>query len=168
MIRTLDNTPDLDSRQLAAYMVGRDIDLQVEKSESQLGEVVLKLENVCADPVYESSGVKNISFELRRGEILGIAGVDGNGQEDLSELIMGLRKLTSGKITMLGQDVSGFNTRKMRNLPIGYIPADRNHAALVLDFPFSKTWRLIIQIVRLMEVSGRSIIERLHRLRSKS
>lgn len=134
MIRTLDNTPDLDSRQLAAYMVGRDIDLQVEKTECHPGEVVLKLENVCANPVYESSGVKNISLELHRGEILGIAGVDGNGQEDLSELIMGLRKLTSGKITVLGQDVSNYNTRKMRSLPIGYIPADRNHAALVLDF----------------------------------
>lgn len=84
MIRTLDNTPDLDSRQLAAYMVGRDINLQVEKSKCEPGEVVLKLEHVCADPVFESSGVKDISLELRRGEILGIAGVDGNGQEDLS------------------------------------------------------------------------------------
>ena len=134
MIRTLDNTPDLDSRQLASYMVGRDISLQVDKKESVPGETVLKLENVCADPVFESSGVHDISFELRRGEILGLAGVDGNGQEDLSELIMGLRRLTGGKMTILGQDVSGYNTRKMRNLPIGYIPADRNHAALVLDF----------------------------------
>ncbi len=80
-------------------MVGRDINLQVEKSKCEPGEVVLKLEHVCADPVFESSGVKDISLELRRGEILGIAGVDGNGQEDLSELIMGLRRLTSGKIT---------------------------------------------------------------------
>lgn len=134
MIRTLDNTPDLDSRQLAAYMVGRDINLQVEKSKCEPGEVVLKLEHVCADPVFESSGVKDISLELRRGEILGIAGVDGNGQEDLSELIMGLRRLTSGKITVLGKDVSKYNTKKMRKMPIGYIPADRNHAALVLDF----------------------------------
>ena len=134
MIRTLDNTPDLDSRQLAAYMVGRDINLQVEKSKCEPGEVVLKLEHVCADPVFESSGVKDISLELRRGEILGIAGVDGNGQEDLSELIMGLRRLTSGKFTVLGKDVSKYNTKKMRKMPIGYIPADRNHAALVLDF----------------------------------
>lgn len=134
MIRTLDNTPDLDSRQLAAYMVGRDINLQVEKSKCEPGEVVLKLEHVCADPVFESSGVKDISLELRRGEILGMAGVDGNGQEDLSELIMGLRRLTSGKITVLGKDVSRYNTKKMRKMPIGYIPADRNHAALVLDF----------------------------------
>lgn len=134
MIRTLDNTPDLDSEQLAAYMVGRDIDLEVEKTECRPGEVILKLEDVCADPVCESSGVHHVSFELRRGEILGMAGVDGNGQEDLSELIMGLRKLTSGKITVLGQDVSSYSTKKMRNLPIGYIPADRNHAALVLDF----------------------------------
>ena len=117
MIRTLDNTPDLDSRQLAAYMVGRDINLQVEKSKCEPGEVVLKLEHVCADPVFESSGVKDISLELRRGEILGMAGVDGNGQEDLSELIMGLRRLTSGKLQFWGRMSADTIRRKCGKCP---------------------------------------------------
>jgi simple sugar transport system ATP-binding protein len=134
MIKTIDNTEHLNSGQLASYMVGRDITLQVDKKECCPGEVVLSLEHTYADAVSESSGVKDISFELRRGEILGIAGVDGNGQEDLSEMIMGLRKLTQGKISILGTDVSDCNTKKIRSLPIAYIPADRLHAALVLDF----------------------------------
>ncbi len=156
MIRTLPNSPDLDSRLLASYMVGRDINLQVEKKTCVPGDVVLSLEHACADPVFESCGVKDISLELRRGEILGMAGVDGNGQEDLSELIMGLRKLKSGKITILGQDISNYSTKQIREMPIGYIPADRNHAALVLDFslqlnmainhpdkkPYGSKWRL--------------------------
>ncbi len=156
MIRTLPNSPDLDSRLLASYMVGRDINLQVEKKKCEPGEVVLSLDHVSADPVFESCGIKDISLELRRGEILGMAGVDGNGQEDLSELIMGLRKLKSGKIMILGEDVSDYDTKKIREMPIGYIPADRNHAALVLDFslqlnmalnhpdkkPFGSKWKL--------------------------
>jgi len=82
--------------------------------------------------VMGSSGLKDISLEVRRGEIVGIAGVDGNGQTDLSELIMGLRKLKKGTIEFLGKDISGASTRKMRNLPIGYIPPDRLHAAMVM------------------------------------
>lgn len=134
LVETFDNTPALDSRQLASHMVGRDIKLQVNKKNCCPGEVVLSLAHAFAEPICESSGIHDISFELRRGEILGIAGVDGNGQEDLSEMIMGLRKLSGGKIHILGQDISGYNTKKIRDMPIGYIPADRHHAALVLDF----------------------------------
>lgn len=135
MIRTLPNSPDLDSRQLASYMVGRDISLNIDKVEKEPGDAVLILDHVSADPVAESPGVRDITLKLCRGEILGIAGVDGNGQEDLSELIMGLRKLKSGKIRILGEDTSEYDTKKIRQMPIGYIPADRNLAALVLDFP---------------------------------
>ena len=134
MIKTLDITPDLSTKQLAAYMVGRDINLQIDKAECHPGESVLHLEGACANPVAESAGVKNITLDVHRGEIVGIAGVDGNGQTDLAELIMGLRKLSSGKISFLGKDVSNCGTKRMRELPIGYIPADRNHAALILDF----------------------------------
>ncbi|MDR2156505.1 MAG: ABC transporter ATP-binding protein [Clostridiales Family XIII bacterium] len=134
MVDTIDNTPDLNSRQLATHMVGREIKLQVEKKPCCPGEVVLSLDHTFADAAGESCGIKDISFELRRGEILGIAGVDGNGQEDLSEMIMGLRKLTKGKICILGEDVSNSSTKKIRGMSIGYIPADRLHAALVLDF----------------------------------
>ncbi len=134
MIKTLENTPDLSAKRLASYMVGRDINLQIDKNACCPGEVVLHIENASADPVAESAGVKNISLDVRRGEIVGIAGVDGNGQTDFAELIMGLRKLTGGKIEFLGRDIGNKGTKQTRDLPIGYIPADRNHAALILDF----------------------------------
>ena len=156
MITTIDNEKSLDARQLASYMVGREINLDVVKSECKLGEVVLKLSNVCAASEKNSCGINDFSLELHRGEIVGLAGVDGNGQTDLSELIMGLRKLTSGKIEFLGEEVSNIGTKAMRELSIGYIPADRLHAAMVLDFslkmnmalnkpdkaPFGSKWRI--------------------------
>ncbi len=156
MINTLKNEPGLDSRTLSAMMVGRSIDLHIQKPECKLGEVVLSLQGVSADPVAESCGVKNVTLDVHRGEIVGIAGVDGNGQTDLSELIMGLRKATKGKMMFLGEDITKSDTKKMRSLPIGYIPADRNHAALVLDFslqmnvalnhpdkaPYGKPWKM--------------------------
>ncbi len=134
MIQTLKNEPGLDSRTLAAMMVGRSIDLNIDKPPCKPGEVVLSLQNISSAPQAESCGVKNVTLEVHRGEIVGIAGVDGNGQTDLSELIMGLRKVSDGRMMFLGEDVTKASTKRMRELPIGYIPADRNHSALVLDF----------------------------------
>lgn len=134
MIDTIPNTPDLSPKKLASLMVDREMSLEITKSEFCPGETVLCLENVFADPVMGSSGIKDISMEVRRGEIFGLAGVDGNGQTDLSELIMGLRKLRAGKIKFLGTDISNASTKTIRKLPIGYIPPDRLHAALVMDF----------------------------------
>ena len=131
MITTMENEESLDDRQLASAMVGREINLDVVKEPCKLGETVLKLEGACADPESGSSGVTDFSLEVHRGEIVGLAGVDGNGQTDLSELIMGLRKLTKGKIEFLGTDISTYSTKQMRDLSIGYIPADRLHAAMV-------------------------------------
>lgn len=134
MITTMDNSPGLDDRMLASYMVGREIDLNVTKSECKPGEVVLSLKGACTDSKEGSSGIKNFSLEVHRGEIVGLAGVDGNGQTDLSELIMGLRKLTSGSIQFLGQEIGNKSTKEIRQLSIGYIPADRLHAAMIGDF----------------------------------
>lgn len=134
MVKTLDNAPGLSTRQLAALMVGREINLDIEKNDCRACEPVLHMEGTYADPVAESAGVKGVTLDVCRGEIVGIAGVDGNGQTDLAELIMGLRKLTKGKIEFLGQDISNCGSKRMRDLSIGYIPADRNHTALVLDF----------------------------------
>ena len=76
----------------------------------------------------------DISFEIHRGEILGIAGVEGNGQEELVETIMGMRKCT-GRITLGGQDIHGWGTRGRREAGIGFIPADRHRHGLLLDSP---------------------------------
>ncbi len=135
MISTMDNEAGLDDRKLASYMVGREINLDVVKSECKPGEVVLKLENASTSPQEGSSGIHNFSMEVHRGEIVGLAGVDGNGQTDLSELIMGLRKLTGGSIQFLGQEIGNKPTKDIRQLSIGYIPADRLHAAMIGELP---------------------------------
>ena len=135
MVAHMENREDLDERQLASAMVGREILLDIQKSECRPGEVVLKLDDISCDGQNISCGVNHFTLEVRRGEIVGLAGVDGNGQTDLSELIMGLRKLTTGKIEFLGKDISKLSTRKRRKLSLGYIPADRLNAAVVMDMP---------------------------------
>ncbi len=154
MVKTLKNEEGLTGRMLAAHMVGREVTLKIDKSPCKPGEVVLGLHGVSDESDAHTSGVHDMTLEVRRGEIVGLAGVDGNGQTDLSELIMGLRKVSSGSMSFLGQDITQHTTNAMRQLPIGYIPADRNHAALVLDFslqmnvalnhpdkpPFGKPW----------------------------
>ncbi len=134
MVENMENRPDLDERQLANAMVGREILLDIEKSECKPGDVVLKLDGACCDGVNTSCGVTDFSLEVRRGEIVGLAGVDGNGQTDLSELIMGLRKQTKGKIEFLGQDITHLTTKQRRELSLGYIPADRLNSAMVGEF----------------------------------
>ena len=131
MVEEMDNTPDLDENKLANAMVGRELNLEVNKSECKPGEVVLKLDGISCDGVNASCGVTDFSLEVHRGEIVGLAGVDGNGQTDLSELIMGLRKMTKGKIEFLGKDISKYSTKQRRSLPLGYIPADRLKSAMI-------------------------------------
>ena len=131
MVAEMPNTPDLDERKLANAMVGREMLLEVEKKPCNPGEVVLKLEGAGCDSEHASCGISNFSLEVHRGEIVGLAGVDGNGQTDLCELIMGLRKITSGKITFLGKDISHMKTKERRKLSLGYIPADRLEAGMV-------------------------------------
>ena len=131
MVEEMENTPDLDEHKLANAMVGRELNLEVKKTECKPGETVLKLEGIGCDGINASCGVTDFSLELRRGEIVGLAGVDGNGQTDLSELIMGLRELTTGKIEFLGKDISHMTTKERRKLPLGYIPADRLKSAMI-------------------------------------
>lgn len=134
MVEEMENRPDLDERQLANAMVGREILLEIDKSDCKLGDVVLKLDGASCDGVNTSCGVTDFSLEVHRGEIVGLAGVDGNGQTDLSELIMGLRKQTKGRIEFLGQDISHLTTKQRRGLSLGYIPADRLNSAMVGEF----------------------------------
>lgn len=131
LVEEMENTEDLDEAKLANAMVGRELNLEVVKSKCEPGEVVLKLEGISCDGINASCGVTDFSLELYRGEIVGLAGVDGNGQTDLSELIMGLRKMTTGKIEFLGQDISKMTTKQRRELSLGYIPADRLKSAMI-------------------------------------
>ena len=131
-IKTL-NTKETTEQELANLMVGREVKLVVEKNEPQLGETVLKVENLSVKLKSGIEKVKDVSFEIRKGEIFGIAGVDGNGQNELVEAIVGLIPST-GKIIFNGQEIQNLPTRKRYEKGIAYIPADRQQDGLVLNF----------------------------------
>ena len=116
-------------------MVGRPITLQVEKKPIQKGDTVLKVENLCTHNHSRRGNLRGISFEVHRGEIFGIAGVDGNGQSELVGAIMGLHKLDQGRVMILGNNTTHWSTGKIRQLSLAYIPEERQKAGLVMKFP---------------------------------
>ncbi|MBT4267405.1 MAG: ABC transporter ATP-binding protein [Deltaproteobacteria bacterium] len=117
-------TSEATANILANMMVGRDVLFELSKTSVTLGKQVLKVEDLCV-MVDDKSRLKNISFELKEGEILGIAGVEGNGQTELVEVLTGLRKLDSGTVWYLGEDIANLSARKIREHRIAHIPADR-------------------------------------------
>jgi len=123
---------------LANLMVGRKVSFTVEKGEPKLGDVVLKIKDLVVKDSRGLKAVNGLSLEVRAGEILGIAGVDGNGQQELIEAITGLRKVESGTIDFLGVDITNESVRKRTELGIGHIPQDRHKHGLVLDFKLSE------------------------------
>jgi simple sugar transport system ATP-binding protein len=128
------NKSETNTKELARMMVGREVFLNIEKPEIKPGEVVLKVENLSARDKRDLPAVKNVSFEIRRNEILGIAGVDGNGQTELGDVLGGMRKATGGKVTVLGNDATNLTPLEIINMGVAYIPPDRQHTGLLLDF----------------------------------
>ena len=118
--------------ELAAMMVGRDVSFTVEKEKREPGEVVLEVKDLCVKDYRKVDILKSLSLNVRRGEIVGIAGVDGNGQSELVEILTGLKKAESGSVTILG-----------KNMGITSIPEDRQKHGLVLDFTVAEN--LILQ-----------------------
>jgi simple sugar transport system ATP-binding protein len=125
---------ETDEEDLAALMVGRDVQLVVDRGESHPGEVRLEVRGLKVRDDRGVDAVRGVDFEIRAGEIFGIAGVAGNGQDELVEAIVGLRKPTEGTATLDGKDVTNLTTREMTNLGTGYVPADRHRFGLVLSF----------------------------------
>ena len=125
-------------RSLARLMVGRDVLLQVEKPEHKVGEPLLQVEGVSALDDRELPAVNDVSFEVRAGEIVAIAGVDANGQSELIEVLTGLRKPTAGTVTVDGKDVTGASPRDVQDAGVGCIAEDRHRRGLVLDFSLAE------------------------------
>ena len=122
--------------ELARLMVGRDVIFDFARSKGDIGDIALDVADVCALNDRGIQALDQISFCLHVGEILGIAGVDGNGQSELAEVITGLRPLESGAIRIFDEDISGTGIRKRKqDYGIGYIPEDRQNTGLVLDYP---------------------------------
>ncbi|ASJ09116.1 ABC transporter ATP-binding protein [Thermococcus siculi] len=127
------NTSEATPQLLARMMVGRDVVLRIEKPPKEAGEPILKVENLTVMGDRGETAVKNLSFEVRAGEIFGIAGVEGNGQTELIEAISGLRKVGGGKIYLNGKDITGKTPRELYDLGMAHIPEDRTHMGLILE-----------------------------------
>ncbi|WP_404331529.1 ABC transporter ATP-binding protein [Mesobacillus maritimus] len=128
------NVAEASEASLAEMMVGRHVSFKVEKKESTPTDVVLKIDDLSVKNNRKVLGVKGISLEVRKGEILGVAGVDGNGQTELVEAITGLRKVESGKVYLNGEEITNIPIRHRIQKGIGHIPEDRQKRGLVLDY----------------------------------
>jgi general nucleoside transport system ATP-binding protein len=133
-----DTTPaEATEKSLANMMVGREVILEVEKQPAQPGEVVLDVENLYVLDDRKLTAVDGVSFQVCAGEVLGVAGVQGNGQTELVEALTGLRTAKAGRITLLGKDITGSNPRHVTELGTAHVPEDRQVDGLVLSFPVS-------------------------------
>jgi ABC-type uncharacterized transport system ATPase subunit len=123
---------------LAELMVGRRVLLAVDRGKSNPTEPVLMIEKLSVQRDRgQDAAVRNVSFNVRAGEILGIAGVAGNGQDELVEAITGLRRASGGSIQLADQDITTWTVRHRREHGLGYVPGDRQKYGLVLGFPIS-------------------------------
>ena len=131
-------TAETTVEELAELMVGRRVLLHVEKKPANAGEIFLSVRNLTVKDNRGVVMVDNVSFDVRSGEIVGIAGVAGNGQSELLEAITGIRKPTSGEIWINGNNVAGLDPAELRGIGVAHIPEDRHHMGLVLPFEESQ------------------------------
>ncbi len=128
------NTKDTNKQELSNMMVGRPVQLQVQKGEAHPGETVLDVQGlVVPSKVHKNNAVKGVSFQAHAGEILCIAGIDGNGQSELVYGITGLEKASAGKVSLCGVDISKATIRRRSDAGMSHIPEDRHKHGLVLD-----------------------------------
>jgi simple sugar transport system ATP-binding protein len=144
------NTKNTTNQELAELMVGREINFNLQKPPVSSGQLLLSLENLQVADDRGVNRVNNVSFELREGEILGVAGVDGNGQRELADAIAGLRKIQAGKIEYYSENNQSFK--------VGYIPEDRQKTGLVLQFNIGEN--LILKIFKTFPVVRNFILQK--------
>lgn len=123
---------------LAEMMVGRSVSFKTEKQEAQPKEVVLSIKDLVVNENRGVPAVKNLSLDVRAGEIVGIAGIDGNGQSELIQAITGLRKIESGSVELKGQSIVGLHPRRITEMSVGHVPEDRHRDGLVLEMMISE------------------------------
>lgn len=119
------NVADVTEADISRMMVGRDVVLEITKEKAKPQDTVLKVKNLSINSDTGKHIVNNISFSVRRGEILGVAGVEGNGQREISEVITGLSPFSKGEVTVMGESVKGKSIRKIREMGVSHISEDR-------------------------------------------
>ncbi len=135
-------SPDDTSEQLASLMVGREVDLSVQKNPANLGDASFQVKNLTA---FNASGGKvldDVSFEIQQGEIFVIAGVQGNGQTELAESILGIQEKVSGSIVLDGKELLGKSVKKVLDSGVGFVPEDRTEDGLIADFTIAENLML--------------------------
>lgn len=137
VIGTVD-VADVSEKELAEMMVGRAVKFELEKKEQEPGDVVFKVENLRVDDAQGGPKVHDMNFEVRSGEILGIAGVDGNGQSELLSGLTGLLPVQEGRITLDGKDITHLSIRERIELGLGCVPEDRQKHGLVGAFTIAE------------------------------
>lgn len=143
---------------MAEMMVGREVSFKVEKKEAKPGKTVLKIDNLSVMNSKKVLGLKNFSIEARAGEILGIAGVEGNGQSELVEAITGMRKIHGGNIELLGENIETLSIRNRIDKGISYIPEDRHKRGLVLDYSLEEN--IVLKSYKNKPFSNKGILNR--------
>ena len=138
------NTKDTTLEELSRMMVGRPVQLVVQKDEKAPGEPVLTVQNLSVpSKLYKRDAVKNVSISVRQGEIVCIAGIDGNGQTEFVHALTGLEKPSGGKITLCGHDITNVSVRERSKSGMSHIPEDRHKHGLILDFTLEQN--LVLQ-----------------------
>ena len=152
-------TQNTTKQELSTMMVGRSVQLQVDKDEAKPGEVILDVQGLTVpSKLHKNNAVKEVSFQVRAGEIVCIAGIDGNGQTELVYGLAGLEKASAGKVTLCGRDISKCSIHKRSAAGISHIPEDRHKHGLVLDDTLENN--LVLQRFRQPEFQNGGFIKR--------
>jgi general nucleoside transport system ATP-binding protein len=167
-VGTID-TADADEAMLARMMVGRDVVMRVEKGECRPGDVALEVSDLHVVDDRGLPAVDGVTLEVRRGEIVALAGIDGNGQSELVEAITGLRHVETGQVRVCGEPITGADPRAARRAGVGHIAEDRHRRGLVLDFDLTENLALrdyrtgarwgLLPLKRMVEVAKRLLQE---------
>ena len=128
------NISEVSERDLAAKMVGRDVNFKVNKLDQEPGETILSVNDLIVKDIRGLDKVKGFTLDVKKGEVFGIAGIDGNGQSELIEALTGLRKIESGTVSLNGKDVTSKTPNDIQEHGMYNIPEDRQRRGLVLDF----------------------------------
>jgi ABC-type uncharacterized transport system ATPase subunit len=132
------NVKDVSSQQLADMMVGRSVSFKTEKKPAEPKEVVLSIKDLVVKESRGLEAVKQLSLDIRAGEVVGIAGIDGNGQTELIQALTGLRKAESGSVELKGTDITNKQPRVITEAGVGHVPEDRHKYGLVLDMSLAE------------------------------
>src|SRR6266508_3182493 len=135
-------TPDASEDELASLMVGRTVKLRVDKALARAGEPVLTIAGLVVVDDRGQHAVDGVDLEVRAGEILGVAGVQGNGQSELVEAVMALRPVVAGTVTVAGRDIVGRTTKDVLRSGVAYVPEDRTNDGIVRDFSVAENLML--------------------------